>query len=46
MKYGTATRAGATLSPAVKELVREIRAVADEVGWLERQPSENTKTQK
>jgi DNA-binding transcriptional LysR family regulator len=46
MKFGTATRAGATLSPAVKELVREIRAVADEVGWLERQPSENTKTQK
>jgi len=43
MAFGIATRAGATLSSAVKDLVKEIRAVADEIGWLERRPSESSK---
>jgi molybdate transport repressor ModE-like protein len=41
--FGTATRAGATLSPAINDLVKEIRAVVDEIGLLEGRASKNSK---
>jgi molybdate transport repressor ModE-like protein len=43
LAFGIATRLNATLSPAVEDLVKEIRNVADEIGWLDRQSNAKSK---